>query len=334
MPRTLRAVPSIAALTVVLSVMLYSASAEGQASDLTYIRPAQPDLPEAVVRVTLISDALRQEYDLDPFYQKVAVIDGLPIIGSANVSDYALLECAYLVDHMLRGCDKIKQALVEGKVRIGIIAATEYTMDIPENQNPGMLARAAFHDRRSRGLGGRRLTTCGEENLLSLRGDPYSRENIMIHEFSHTIASNLRAVDRDWWDRLEQLYEQAMDEDLWANSYAATNVQEYWAEGTQSWFDCNTPTDDGRVHNGVWRREKLAAYDPRLAAFLAETFGDREWRYAKTTDRGDDELLHLRGIDREQLPEFNFANSPRIQADESAGRGAGRRRRPQPAEED
>jgi hypothetical protein len=44
--------------------------------------------------------------------------------------------------------------------------------------------------------------------------------------------------------------------------------------------------------------------------------------------------LHLRGIDREQLPEFNFANSPRIQADESAGgRDAGRRSLPQPAEE-
>jgi hypothetical protein len=84
----------------------------------------------------------------------------------------------------------------------------------------------------------------------------------------------------------------------------------------------------------VWNREKLKLYDPRLAAFLAETFGDGAWRYAKTTDRGDDELAHLRGIDREQLPEFDFENSPRIQADESAGgRGERRRRRAEPAEE-
>ena len=224
---------------------------------------------------------------------------------------------------MLLGLDKIKSALVQGQVRIGIIGATEYTMDIPENRRPSMLARAAYHDRRSRGLGGRRLTTCGEENLLSLRGDPYRRENITIHEFSHTIASNLRRVDRDWWNRLRELYGKAMDEKLWANSYAAVSAQEYWAEGTQSWFDCNTPRDDGRIHNGIWNREKLKKYDPRLAAFLKETYGDGEWRYSKTTERPPEELAHLRGLDRDALPTFSFEKSPRIQA-EKAKREAGR----------
>jgi hypothetical protein len=299
------------------------------ATGLAYIRPAGNGVPAATVSVTPIDDALREEYEIDPFYQKVAIINGLPIIGSDNVSDYAFLECAYVLDHMLAGCEKIQQALIDGKVRMGIIAATEYTMDIPENQNRRMLARAAFNDRRSRGLGGKRMATCGEENLLSLRGDPYRRENITIHEFAHTIASNLQDADGAWWDRLEQLYKQAMDEKLWENTYAATNVQEYWAEGVQSWFDCNTPTDDGRVHNGIWNRERLKEYDPRLAAFLAETFGDGAWRYVKTTDRAHSELAHLAGIDREQLPEFDFAKSPRIQAEEAAGggeeRGEGRR---------
>jgi alpha-glucosidase len=301
-----------------------ASAAEGDSAQLAYVRAATADLPEAVVRVTPISDELRKEYDIDPFYKKVAVIDGFPIIGSDKVSDYAFLEAAYVVDHMLRGLDKIKLALLKNKVKLGIIAATEYTMDIPENQNRWMQERAAYNDRRSRGLGGRELATCGEENLLSLRGDPYNRENITIHEFSHTIASNLRREDPAWYEKLEELYKQAMDEKLWANSYAATNEQEYWAEGTQSWFDCNTPTDDGRVHNGVWNREKLKEYDPRLAAFLAETYGESEWRYSKTTARDADGAKHLAGINRDELPEFDFEKSPRIIADRAAGGSGGR----------
>ena len=273
------------------------------------------------LRVQSITDDVRKEYRLDPFYKKAVVIDGIPIIGSGNVSDYAFLECAWIVDHMLEGQDRIKRALVENKVRIGIIAATEYTMDIPENQRPRMIARGAYHDRRSRGLGGYTLTTCGEENLLSLHGDPYRQENIAIHEFAHTIASNLRRADRAWWDRLDKLYRQAMDEGLWASSYAATNVQEYWAEGTQSWFDCNTPRNDGRVHNGIWNRERLKEYDPRLAEFLKETFGDRPWRYTKTVIRSPEQLAHLQGLDRDEMPTFSFEKSPRVQADRKGGRG-------------
>jgi alpha-glucosidase len=140
-------------------------------------------------------------------------------------------------------------------------------------------------------------------------------ENITIHEFSHTIASNLRRVDRAWWDRLNELYRQAMDDGLWAGTYAATNVQEYWAEGTQSWFDCNSPRSDGRVHNGIWNRQRLEAYDPRLAAFMKETYGDRSWRYSKPADRAEELRAHLVGLDRERMPAFSFENSPRIQAE-------------------
>ena len=275
--------------------------------------PAAAEAP--AYRVTAISDELRAEYELDPFYQKCVVVDGVPIVASPRATDYALLECAWVVEHLLAGRDKIQQALVAGKVRIGVIAVTEYTMDIPENQTPWMQQRAAYNDRRSRGLGGRRLATCGEENLLSLRGDPYHAENITIHEFAHTIASNLQREDPAWWNQLERLYAQAMADGLWANTYAAQNVQEYWAEGTQSWFDCNTNRNDGHVHNGIWNREKLKEYDPRLAKFLTETFGDGPWRYTKTTARPAAEAQHLEGLDRQQLPRFNFENSPRVRGE-------------------
>jgi hypothetical protein len=133
---------------------------------------------QAAVRVEAISEALRQRFRINAFYTKGLVFEGVPIIGSEKVSDYAFLECAYTLDHMLAGSPAwVREALISGRVRMGIIAVVEYTMDIPENQNRRNMVptNAAFQDRRSRGLGGMPLATCAEENLLNLRGDPYVR---------------------------------------------------------------------------------------------------------------------------------------------------------------
>jgi len=49
-------------------------------------------------------------------------------------------------------------------------------------------------------------------------------------------------------------------------------VQEYWAEGTQFWFESNRlQVFDGRR---ILNREDLAAYDPRLHSLLGQVYGD------------------------------------------------------------
>ena len=267
--------------------------------------------PSQPIHVEAIPDSLRSEYRLNPFYKKCTVLNGIPIIGSENVSDFAFLECAYTLDHLLHGRTMAHDALVKSKVRVGIIAATEYTMDIPENQNPRMLADGAYHDRRSRGLGGLPLTTCAEENLLNLRGDHYNRENITIHEFSHTVVSAIRRENREWYARLRKAYDEAILRGDYGTSYAATNEQEYWAEGAQCWFDCANARNAGGASN----RKELKEKDSALAALLTEVYGDGDWRYVKTTNRQESEVAHLAGIDRSKMPAFNLANSPRIQAE-------------------
>ena len=272
------------------------------------------ETPGQPIHVASIPDSLRKEYRLDLFYKKYTVIVDIPIIGSENVSDYAFLECAWTLDHLLHGRTMAHDALLKSKVRVGIIAVTEYTMDIPENQRPDMIARGAYNDRRSRGLGGRRFTTCAEENLLNLRGDHYVRENITIHEFSHTVASCIRAVNSDWYDRLREAYQQAKERGDYGKSYAITDEQEYWAEGAQCWFDCANPRNAG----GAANRDQVKAKDPALAKLLTEVYGDGPWRYVKPANRPADETLHLVGLDRSKMPAFDMRKSPRVQAAEKA----------------
>ena len=284
------------------------------------------------IRVAPIPDSLRRTDELPTFYTRHVMIRSIPIIGSDKPSDYAFLEAAYTLDHVLAESPAwVIDALIKNKVRLGIIGIAEYTMDIPENQTDENLrpSEAAFQDRRSRGLGGLPLATCAEENVLNLPSDPYRTEAIGIHEFAHTVLSAIDTQDERFYRRVREAYCQAMDAGRFKNTYAASNPHEYWAEGVQDWFDCNNPNNDGRIHNGIWRRERLKKYDPTLAVLLAETFGDGAWRYTRSdgqmpkgaetaATRPAGEQPHLAGLDRSKLPAFDFNKSPRIAAPRAA----------------
>ena len=142
-------------------------------------------------------------------------------------------------------------------------------------------------DQRARGLGGK-ITSCGEENLLNLRGDRYHNENILIHEFSHCIHRyGIGVVDRTFDKRLQETFKKAIDKGLWKDTYAASNHSEYWAEGVQSYFDCNAPPNKG-VHNDINTREKLEKYDADLFALIDETFAKNKYRYVRYDKRAKD----------------------------------------------
>lgn len=220
--------------------------------------------------------------ELDPFYKKYISVGGIPVVSSEDVADEALLEVDYLIGQILSNRPDILKSMAEGGVRITVIGAKQQMTDIPEysHMKPSI-------NQRARGLGGR-MTSCGEENLLNYPGDRYVGENIFIHEFAHCIHRQLRRIDKDFNRKLKQLYEQAMAKEFWQNTYAAENHDEYWAEGVQSWLDCNRESRDGKpngVHNHVNTREELEAYDPNLAKFVADTFGNMQWRYQKYADR-------------------------------------------------
>jgi hypothetical protein len=242
----------------------------------------------------------------DPFYEKVVDSSGIPVMGSAKVSDHGLKEAAYLIDRMLEHRPEVRAAMIKNKVRFVVMAYDERTTQVPEQR--GMTPKD-FWDVRARGLGASRRTpivSCGEENLLNYEGDPYKGENILIHEFGHAIHGlGLNDVDKTFNKRLRAAYDEALAKGLWKGTYAATNPGEYWAEAVQDWFNCNLVPPDFQ-HNEVNTREELNRYDPGVSALAAEVFGDTSWRYVPPNLRDARERGHLAGYDPAKAPVFSW----------------------------
>lgn len=97
-------------------------------------------------------------------------------------------------------------------------------------------------------------------------------------------------------------YDKAMKKGLWQGTYAATNEREYWAEGTQTWF--NADAENNVQHNHVNTRAELKIYDSVLATLLTEVYGDSDWQYTLATARNH--LPHLRGFNPQDSPRFEW----------------------------
>ena len=227
------------------------------------------------------------------FYAKHVVASGIPILSSARVPDEALLAARAMVRDMLSNRPDLAAWLQRNGYRVAIIAEDEALLDLPENahwtkpapddprltrcekkhyeERIGRLTDRAYWDARARGIGGQR-TVGSEEDVLGLDTSRYYGETILVHEFAHNILFAIQAVDPALYARVEAAYANALANDLWLNEYATTTVQEYWAEGTQFWFESNrlTVVDGTRILN----RDDLARYDPALHAVLARAYGE------------------------------------------------------------
>ncbi len=229
---------------------------------------------------------------LDPFYQRHVDAGGIPIVSSARVPDAALLAARDIAVAMLRGRPDLRDTIVEQKIRVAIMAVDEGTVDLPEQRDwkkptiddprlticerkhyavrIGSLTDRDYWNNRARGMGGP-LTSAAAENLLGTPGTRYYGENIFVHEFSHAILNAIRGRDPALFARVERAFATAMARGMWTGEYAAVNIDEYWAEGTQTWFNSNKlAVVDGRR---ILSDADLAAYDGALHGVLSEVYG-------------------------------------------------------------
>lgn len=66
--------------------------------------------------------------------------------------------------------------------------------------------------------------------------------------------------------------------------YMICDEKEYWALGTEAWFNASRRTT---LNDGINTREKLKSHDPELAQFLEEIYGNGDWRYDFTPYQAD-----------------------------------------------
>lgn len=217
--------------------------------------------------------------NLDDFYQKHVNVNGIHIISSHRVPDSAIYVACGIIEFMTTGLPKeVLEQMQKENTRVGIMARYEGTTDIPEHAHLASDTSLNW-DVRARGLGGTLelpLTTCAEENLLCYQIDKYHAEDILIHEFAHTIHDvGILPLKSDFNDVLQEMLDAALADGKYHNTYAATNVWEYWAEGVQNWFNVNAdvPNPDGK-HNHVSTRREMKIYDPDLYNLLGKYFPD------------------------------------------------------------
>ncbi|WP_254606383.1 glycoside hydrolase [Sphingomonas bacterium] len=199
-----------------------------------------------------------------------------------------------LVVELLAARPDLAAKLVAHGQRVAVMAEDESTTDLPEQRDwkkparddprltrcerkhyaerIGQLSDRQYWDARARGMAGL-LTSGGAEDLLGLPHSRYAGQDIFVHEMGHDVFDAIYAADRPLHARIQAAYRHAMAAGLWKGEYASTTVTEYWAVGTQFWFD-DAPVARFDGHT-VLSHEDLAAYDPALASALRAAYGER-----------------------------------------------------------
>ncbi|KAK7090816.1 uncharacterized protein [Littorina saxatilis] len=220
----------------------------------------------------LRSSSYMKPSGLSRFYQKYTEAYGIPVLGSSRVSDNAMKRACYVLRFLFADHSRVRQSYYARSGRVAVIGANERTTDIPEHSWLG-----DSWNQRARGLGatdGAPVSTCGEENILCFRSDRWHDEDIMIHEFAHGVhLLGAKYAIGNWQSRLQSLYRSAKYSSKWANTYSMSTQDEYFAEGAQSFFDCNPyyAVSNG-VHGPINTQSKLRSYDPGLFRLVSDVF--------------------------------------------------------------
>ena len=231
---------------------------------------------------------------LDPFYTQYLSADRIPVVASPHVPAKALKAARSMAEGMLAHRPDLARFLVKSGYRIAIMGEHEALLDLPENRDwvkpppddprltrceikhyderIGRLTAREYWDERARGIGGQHMVGAVED-VLGLPSSRYYGETIFVHEFSHQILDAVRGADPALFAQLEAAYANAQAKGLWLDDYNMTTIDEYWAEGSQFWWDSNRL----QVFAGrrILNHQDLAAYDPALFAMLARVYGSK-----------------------------------------------------------
>lgn len=175
--------------------------------------------------------------------------------GTAEASPDALAAARDRVERLLARAPTVAANLARDHVEAHLFGRHEVVTDLPELRHlrGTRVAGVDFDHRYHGGRAYGRTVACGEENLLHAPSDPYPRGyEVCTHELAHLVFD----IGLDGRTRLAvaRRYRDAVDgEELWAGTYAAQDVSEFFAELSMKY---------------VHAREALEAKDPETFALL------------------------------------------------------------------
>ncbi|WP_335990676.1 hypothetical protein [Glycomyces sp. MUSA5-2] len=220
---------------------------------------------------------------LDYYTQERTTATGITVKAAPRVDPATLDLAAAQVDVQLdKGGNGIAETMADFGCSLAVYAARENAYLVPEH-------RAGYNPESYdvEGFGGSIWNGCvssiSERNVLRTRGNDnpflntaYPNENILVHEFGHAVrlVGIETQADESLSDELYAVYENAYNTGLWPNTYAISNIDEYFATLSSIWFDAMAEKPDWSdgVRSPINTRAELQAYDPTAYAFFAKVY--------------------------------------------------------------
>lgn len=213
-------------------------------TSLATVRPSLAEEPkkaveaalqdEAALKVAPLSDKLLKDYALNPsFYKKGILVENILIASSDKVSDYTLLESAYLFGRMMKVLKpEIAQRVRERNVLCLIIGHKELTSDLPQFTTDKKGKELDFYNWRQRGflnmnVNGHPTVVFAEEDVMEYEGG-MQFESILVHEFGHVVDG--AGFDKALKEKLTACYENAKKTGLYRDGYAAQKFRRVTSE--------------------------------------------------------------------------------------------------------
>ncbi|WP_050697348.1 glycoside hydrolase family 97 catalytic domain-containing protein [Anaeromassilibacillus senegalensis] len=216
-----------------------------------------------------------------PFYtQSVQAKSGVTVKSSDAVEPSTLQAAADIIDVMLEKRSDVASAMLANGAALAVYGKGESAYSIPEHRatyDPDMYYVEGYG-----GMMGNPVASIYDANVLRLLKETspghytsYADESVLVHEFGHSVQ--LLGVDAvpELKAECDAAYQAAKSQNLWPNSYAISNREEYFATCTAIWFNAMSESSDGSwdgVRGPVNTREELKAYDNTMYQFLAKLY--------------------------------------------------------------
>ena len=208
----------------------------------------------------------------EPFYTQERTLEcGVKVLGSAKVREAAMDKAKEMLEVLLAN-ETVANRMGDAGFMMGLYGEGEIGYDIPEHRFDFDVNYLYVE-----GFGGTQLASICDANVLRLNTGSYQtnypNESILIHEFAHTVYNFglSEAQQQEWID----IYNDSTSSGKWANSYAGSNKDEYFATLSAIWFNVMDDTTDGTwdgVRGPINTRAELKTYDRAAYDFLEKIY--------------------------------------------------------------